>query len=121
MRKVETQDINKYVKMVNMYIGKYFIKNWKEASFSDTSIVLGNTSLSIDDIRQTLMMEVIVGLQNYNPDYRTANGSSVKESTFIYRHLYFRSGSLAKKLSTQKHGYGVWMSPIETYIGDEYD
>ena len=120
-RTVDNSDIVKYSDMVNMYIRNYFIKTWKEASFidSDKTTFLGNTGMSVEDIRQQLTMEVVIGLQRYDPEYRTKAGKPVKESTFIYRHLNFRAGTLVKRLSRLSQGYGIWSSPIEDYLDKE--
>lgn len=117
-RVVTDQDIKNYEAMIEMYMKKYVQKNWNEASLSrhkqDTS--LGNSGYTMRDIRQQLRCEVVVALQNYNPDYRTKDGRSVKESTFVYQHLFNRIGQLMKKLTKKRYGYGVWMSNIEEVL-----
>jgi len=120
IRVVTNSDIDKYHKMVNMYLHKYVIKNWNEANMSksDDEVTLGNSGLSIADIRQHLMAEVVVALQKYNPNYRTKEGRSVLESTFVYGHLFKRCGQLMKKLTKKRYGYGVWSSNLEDVLGE---
>ena len=120
IRTVTNEDIKKYYPMVDSYIRKSVVKNWNEASTakSKQNVSLGNTGLTVADIRQYLLMEVVAGLQKYNPDYRTAEGLSVKESTFIFTHLHNRGGQLLKKITKKRAGYGFWMSQIEKVLGD---
>lgn len=122
-RKVTNADIQKYIPMVNKYLRDSVIKNWNEATLSpqDADITLGNTGMTMNDMRQQLYTEVVVALQNYNPDYRTKEGKSVKESTFVFQHLFHRTGQLMKKLTKKRYGYGVWMSPVEEVIGDRFE
>ena len=122
-RTLTDEDIKKYMPMVDSYIRKSVLKNWNEASLSPhkQDIALGNTGMSIRDIRQYLLMEVCVALSNYNPDYRTEDGRSVKESTFIFTHIYNRGGQILKKLTKRRYGYGVWTSQIEQAVGDLSD
>ena len=119
-RTVTNEDIKKYNRMVNMYINKYVIKNWNEASNrKDASeIALGNTGMSMSDIKQQLFTEVVVAIQKYNPDYRTKDGKSVKESTFVYQHLFNRCGQMMKRLTKKHYGYGVWSSNLEDVLGE---
>jgi hypothetical protein len=77
---------------------------------------LGNSGFTVNDLRQHLMAEVCVALHNYNPDYRTKEGRSVKESTFVYQHLFNRIGQLMKRLTKRKCGYGVWVDNLETAL-----
>lgn len=120
IRVVTNTDMDKYDRMVNMYLHKYVIKNWNEASMSknDDEVTLGNSGMSIADIRQHLRTEVVVALQKYNPDYRTAEGKSVLESTFVYGHLFKRCGQLMKKLTKKRYGYGIWSSNLEDVLGE---
>lgn len=108
-------DILKYEPMIEKYIRDSVVKNWNEASSAKgkSDISLGNTGLTINDIRQHLRAEVCVALYNYNPDYRTKEGKSVKESTFVFRHLFNRTGQLMKRLTKKRYGYGVWHANIE--------
>jgi len=69
--------------------------------------------MSINDIRQHLRAEVCVALYNYDPEYRTKDGKSVKESTFVFGHLFNRIGQMMKRLTKKRYGYGVWMQNIE--------
>ena len=114
-RKLTNEDILKYESMVEKYIRDYVIKNWNEATATKTKgeISLGNTGMCVNDIRQHLRAEVCVALYNYNPDYRTKEGKSVKESTFVYQHLFNRIGQLMKRLTKKRYGYGVWHSNLE--------
>ena len=119
-RVVTNEDIKKYQRMVNMYINKYVVKNWNEARNSKAAgeISLGNTGMSISDIKQHLYTEVVVALQKYNPDYRTKEGKSVLESTFVYQHLFNRCGQLMKRLTKKRYGYGIWTSNLEDVLGE---
>ena len=118
MREVTDQDIKNYEAMVEMYMKKYVQKNWNEATLSKNQqdIALGNSGYTMRDMRQHLRCEVVVALQKYNPDYRTKDGRSVKESTFVYQHLFNRIGQLMKKLTKKRYGYGVWMNNIEEVL-----
>lgn len=122
MRQVTDHDVKKYEAMVEKYLRDNVQKNWNEASLHrhQDDVVLGNTGMTMRDIRQHLLCEVVVALQKYNPEYRTASGQSVKESTFIFRHLYNRCGQLMKKLTRKSCGYGVWTSNLEETLF-EYD
>lgn len=117
-RKITNEDIKKYEPMVEKYIRDSVVKNWNEASSykHDPEVTLGNSGLSISDIRQHLRAEVCVALYNYNPDYRTKEGRSVKESTFVFQHLFNRVGQMMKRLTKKRYGYGVWHSNIEEML-----
>lgn len=119
-RIVTNADIKKYMPMVDAYIRKSVLKNWNEASLSKSKqdVTLGNTGMTVRDIRQYLLMEVCIGLQKYNPNYRTEDGASVKESTFIFTHIFNRGGQMLKKLTKKRYGYGVWTNQFEAVIGD---
>ena len=114
-RVLTNEDIVKYEPMVEKYIRDSVVKNWNEASTSKAKgdVALGNTGLTVNDIRQHLRAEVCVALQNYNPNYRTKEGRSVKESTFVFQHLYNRIGQMMKRLTKKRYGYGVWHSNLE--------
>ena len=116
-RTLTNQDILQYEPMVEKYIRDYVVKNWNEAKGDvrkgKGDVSLGNTGMSLNDIRQHLRAEVCVALYNYNPDYRTKEGKSVKESTFVFQHLFNRTGQLMKRLTKKRYGYGVWHSNIE--------
>ena len=114
-RVLTNEDILKYEPMVEKYIREYVLKNWNEASASKNKgdISLGNTGLCINDIRQHLRAEVCVALYNFNPEYRTKDGKTVKESTFVFGHLFNRIGQMMKRLTKKRQGYGVWHSNIE--------
>ena len=114
-RKLTNDDIKKYEPMIEKYIRDSVVKNWNEASTHKNSgdISLGNTGMSINDIRQHLRAEVCVALYNYDPDYRTKEGRSVKESTFVFQHLFNRTGQMMKRLCRKRYGYGIWMQNLE--------
>jgi hypothetical protein len=117
-RVLTNQDLKQYEPMVEKYIRDYVVKNWNEAKLGkkngDTS--LGNSGLTLNDIRQQLRAEVCVALYNYNPDYKTKEGRSVKESTFVFQHLFNRVGQLMKRLTKKRYGYGAWTSNIEEVL-----
>lgn len=109
-RKVTNDDIKKYEPLVEKYIRDSVKKNWNESYLNipdGGEIFLGNTGWTLKDMRQYLRTEIVVALQNYNPDKNT------KESTFVFGHLYKRIGSLMKKLTRSKHGYSCYVSNIE--------
>lgn len=105
----------KYKPMVEQYIAKNICKNWTEAKPNNGSydVTLGNTGQSIDDMRQQMYTEVVVALQNYDPNYRTKAGKSVKESTFVFKHLFNRCGQMLMCLTKRHKGYGVWTQNID--------
>jgi hypothetical protein len=114
-RILTNEDVLKYEPMVEKYIRDSVVKNWNEASTNKArgDVSLGNSGFTVNDIRQHLRAEVCVALHNYNPDYRTKEGKSVKESTFVYQHLYNRIGQMMKRLTKKRYGYGVWHSNLE--------
>lgn len=118
MRTVTNEDVEKYRGMVNMYLAKYCLKNWNEASLAESkqNVALGNTGMTMEDLRQHLNAEVVVALHNYDSNYRTEEGKSVLESTFVYRHLFYRVGQLLKRLTKKSQGYGIWMSDIQEVL-----
>ena len=121
-RTLTNEDLTKYDPMVEKYIRDSVVKNWNEAQLGKNSgdVSLGNTGMSLNDIRQHLRTEVCVALHNYNPDYRTKENRSVKESTFVFNHLRFRVGQMMKRLTKKRYGYGVWSSNLEEVLF-EYD
>lgn len=114
-RVLVNEDIVKYEPMIEKYIRDSVVKNWNEAHIGKNNgdISLGNTGMSLNDIRQHLRAEVCVALYNYNPDYRTKDGRSVKESTFVFQHLFNRTGQMMKRLTKKRYGYGIWTQNIE--------
>lgn len=114
-RKLTDQDILKYEPMVEMYIANNVAKNWNEANTrkGQGEISLGNTGMSLNDIRQHLRAEVCIALYNFDPNYRTKEGRTVKESTFVYQHLFNRVGQMMKRLTKPRYGYGKWHANIE--------
>lgn len=117
-RKLSNEDVIKYEPMVEKYIRDNVVKNWNEASTSKGKgeIFLGNTGMTLNDIRQHLRAEVCVALHNYNPNYKTKEGKSVKESTFVFKHLWNRTGQLMKRLTKPRYGYGKWTANIEDVL-----
>lgn len=115
-RVVTNEMIMQYKPMVESWLAKSVVKNWNEAEMSVKSnrdeVSLGNSGWTMADIRQYLMTEVCIALQNYKDTYKT------KESTFVYGHLSKRVGSLMKKLTKHAKGYGVWTSNIEEILGE---
>jgi len=114
-REVTSEMVEQYFPLVEKFLNKYVVKNWNEASMGKSldEISLGNSGMSMADIRQHLRTELFVGLSKYNPDYRTKDGRSVKEITFLYTHLYNRIGQLMKRLVKREKGYGAWSSNLE--------
>lgn len=114
-RVLTNADIKQYEPMVEKYVRDYVVKNWNEARLGKKNgeVSLGNTGYTLNDIRQHLRTEVCIALYNYNPEYRTKEGRSVKESTFVFQHLFNRIGQLMKRLTKKRYGYGVWHSNIE--------
>lgn len=120
-RVITNQDIENYKGMVEQFIWKNIAKNWKEAKPGKTraDIPLGNSGYTINDIRQHLRAELVIALYKYNPDYKTAEGKSVKESTFVFHCLNSRVGQLCKKLTkSDKYGYGIRMQNFEETFGE---
>lgn len=115
MRQVTNADVKKYKAMTEKFIRDSVARNWNESQFKskEMDVSLGNTGMSLADMRQYLMMEVVVALQKYNPDYRTKEGKSVKESTFVFCHLNNRIGQSLKRLTKKRFGYGAWISNID--------
>jgi hypothetical protein len=112
-RKLCNDDILKYEPLVEKFIRDSCIKNWSESRTSPHDSFLGNSGFSLNDIRQHLRTEICVALQNYNPEFRAANGRSVKESTFVYQHLTFRVGQMMKRLTKRRLGYGIRHNHID--------
>ena len=123
-RKLTNADIEKYEAMIESWIrgnGKNqpgIVKNWNEADQRPgmDNIALGNSGYTMADIRQHLRTEVCVALMNYNPEFRTPEGRSVLESTFVFNHLRFRVGQLMKRLTRKGMGYGVWHANLEEVL-----
>lgn len=115
-RKLTNDDVIKYEPMVEKFIRDSCMKNWNESRTGGSDAPLGASGYTLNDLRQHLRAEICVALQNYNPDYRTKEGRSVKESTFIYQHLTFRVGQLMKRLTKKRSGYGVRHNPVHLVI-----
>lgn len=115
-RKLTNEDVIKYEPMVEKFIRDSCMKNWNESRTGGSDAPLGASGYTLNDLRQHLRAEVCVALHNYNPDYRTKEGRSVKESTFVYQHLTFRVGQLMKRLTKKRSGYGVRHNPVHLVI-----
>lgn len=115
-RKLNNEDIIKYEPMVEKFIRDSCMKNWNESRTGGSDVPLGTSGYTLNDLRQHLRTEICVALQNFNPDYRTKEGRSVKESTFVYQHLTFRVGQLMKRLTKKRNGYGVRHNPVHLVI-----
>lgn len=110
-------DILQYEPMIEKYIRDSVVKNWNEAKNSkDKEVFLGNTGMTLEDIRQHLRAEVCVALHKFDPNYLTPEGKTVKESTFVFRHLFNRTGQLMKRLTKPRYGYGKWHANIEEVL-----
>lgn len=103
-RVITNEDVKKYDALINKYLRDNISKNWKEATMNPSTWnqALGNTGMTMEDMRQYLRQEVCVAIQNYDPSKGT------KESTFVYTHLFNRCGQLMKKLTRKSSGYGFW-------------
>jgi hypothetical protein len=114
-RVLTNEDIKKYEPMVEKYIRDSVVKNWNEGSTSKKKgdVSLGNTGMCVNDIRQHLRAEICVALYNYDPNFKTKEGRSVKESTFVFNHLFNRIGQMMKRLTNKHYGYGIWTQNIE--------
>lgn len=115
-RKVTSEEIQAYEPMVEKFIRDSCVKNWTESRKSPQDSFLGASGYSLQDLKQHLRTEIVIALQNYNPDYRTKEGRSVKESTFVYQHLTFRVGQMMKRLTKKRCGYGVRHNPVHLVI-----
>lgn len=115
-RKLRNEEVAKYDAMVERFIRSSCMKNWTESKLGSDEIFLGNTGMSLADLRQHLRTEVCVALHNYNPQHIAKNGRSVKESTFVYQHLTFRVGQMMKRLTKRRCGYGLRHAPIDPII-----
>lgn len=113
-RIVTNEDVMKYKKVVTKFLRDSVKKNWKDATLSqyEDEISLGNTGMTMRDMKQYLFTEVVVALQNYDASKNT------KESTFVFTHLFNRIGQLMKRLTRDTKGYGIWCSQIEEVLGD---
>ena len=120
-RVVTSQEVMKYYPLVQKFIRDSVVRNWTETNqymSEDEEMILGNTSMSLADFRQYLLSEVVVALQKYDPNYRTRDGKSVQELSFVHTHLSNRIGGLLKKLTKTRQGYGIWKTDIDEIIGD---
>ena len=115
-RVVTNEDILRYEAMTEKFIRDSCVKNWNEARTGGPDSPLGTSGYTLNDLRQHLRTEICVALQNYNPDYRTKEGRSVKESTFVFQHLTFRVGQLMKRLTKKRNGYGIRHNPVHLVI-----
>lgn len=115
-RKLTNEDVIKYEPMVEKFIRDSCVKNWNEARTGGPDAPLGTSGYTLNDLKQHLRTEICIALQNYNPEYRTKEGRSVKESTFVYQHLTFRVGQLMKRLTKKRNGYGIRHNPVHLVI-----
>lgn len=115
-RKITSEDVVRYEPMVEKFIRDNCMKNWTESRKGPPDSFLGASGYSLEDLKQHLRTEIFIALQNYNPDYRTKEGRSVKESTFVYQHLTFRVGQMMKRLTKKRQGYGVRHNPVHMVI-----
>ena len=117
-RVVTNEDLKKYYPLVEKYLRDYVKKNWNEAQLnpSQGDVSLGNTGVTMNDIRQHLRTEVVVALQKFDPNYITKEGRTVKELTFVYQHLFNRCGQYMKKLTKKRYGYGIWTNNLEEVL-----
>ena len=115
-RKLTNEDVIKYEPMVEKFIRDSCMKNWNESRTGGNDAPLGASGYTLNDLRQHLRAEICIALHNFNPDYRTKEGRSVKESTFVYQHLTFRVGQLMKRLTKKRSGYGVRHNPVHLVI-----
>lgn len=115
-RKLTNEDVIKYEPMVEKFIRDSCMKNWNESRTGGGDSPLGTSGYTLNDLRQHLRAEICVALHNFNPNYRTKEGRSVKESTFVYQHLTFRVGQLMKRLTKKRNGYGVRHNPVHLVI-----
>lgn len=112
-RILKNEDVTKYEAMVEKFIRDSCVKNWSDSRNNSPDAFLGNSGYSLNDIKQHLRAEICIALQNYNPNYRTKEGRSVKESTFVYQHLTFRVGQMMKRLTKRRCGYGIRHNHID--------
>lgn len=115
-RKLSNEDVLKYEPMLERFIRDSCMKNWNESRTGGPDTFLGVSGYSLNDLKQHLRTEICIALQNYNPDYRTKEGRSVKESTFVYQHLTFRVGQMMKRLTKKRSGYGVRHNAVHLVI-----
>ena len=94
-------DIQKYVPLVEKVIREYV----KLDCFGKMQGIIKSTGWDEEDFRQHMMMELCIALKNYKGDYITSGGSSVKEITFVYGHLYKKISQQIRQLSKEKRGY----------------
>ena len=105
--------------MIEMYLKRFVQKNWNEAKLNqyEDEVQLGNSGWTMRDFRQHLKTEVCVALQKYNPNFISDKTKKpVKESTFVYQHLFNRTGQLMKKLTKKRYGYGIWTNNLEEVL-----
>jgi hypothetical protein len=116
-RVVTNEDIKKYEWMVDSFIHRHVVKNFNEARNNPKTrdhVMLGNSGMTLGDIRQHLLTEMVIALQNYNPEVIGGpTGRPVLESSFLHTHLTFRVGALMKKVTSKARAFGVWHSQIE--------
>jgi hypothetical protein len=116
-RVVTDKDVMKYKAMVDFWIRNSVVKNWSGASMAKSKCdqSLGNSGLTVADVRQYLFCEVVIALQKYNPEMRT------KESTFVHKHLSNRIGSAMKRATKLGQGYSIFMSNIQDILHENVE
>lgn len=113
------QNVMKYYPLVKAFMRDSVVRNFNETNVKlakNEEMVLGNTGMSMKDIEQYLLMEVVVALQKYNPNYITKEGKGVQEMSFVHTHLSNRIGSLMKRLTKTRNGYGFWKVNIDELL-----
>ena len=113
------QNVMKYYPLVKAFMRDSVVRNFNETNVKlakNEEMVLGNTGMSMKDIEQYLLMEVVVALKKYNPNYITKEGKSVQEMSFVHTHLSNRVGSLMKRLTKTRNGYGFWKVNIDELL-----
>jgi len=108
-RKVTDKELMEFKRIVDHFISKMVLKCWKGSSLAKDkeNCVLGNTGMTVSDVRQYLLLETFIALSNFKEDRNT------KPSTFVYKHLTFRTSQLLTSLCSKRRGYGISHSEID--------
>jgi hypothetical protein len=124
MNKITNEDILKYEDMISYFIKNMVIKNFsmqRPISTSEVESMLGNSGLTLEDIRQNMRVEVFKALSNYDKGIAGHEGRVAKESTFVYGHLWKRFGSLLNKITGKGAGYNVSVTNIDDLLTPNKD
>jgi len=114
--RVSNEDVMKYFPMVRSCINNILIKNWNQPK-KQKDVILGNTGSTIEDFEQILLLEVALSLYNFNNDFITKEGQTVKESTYVFRCLYNKSCILIDKyIKRKKRGYGAHIVSLDSLM-----